>query len=173
MTTDFSSAQSAALGWITRLLCARRIPFQVVGGLAARAYGATRQLVDLDFYVPTAHLAEISAAVRMDPAARVVREAEPYLDASWDLRYLAVEYQGQRIELGGADEARYFDRCAGVWREAAIDWTSSEVRRVCGLALPVMPRAQLVAYKRALDRAVDQLDLAELESVASAEDPVT
>ena len=167
-----NDAPSLALGWITRLLQLRRIPFQAVGGLAARAYGATRPLVDLDFYVPTARLAEIADAVRADPAATVLREPEPYRDAAWDLRYLAVEYQGQRIELGAADGARYFDRRAEVWRDAAIDWASSVPRAVLGHEIPVMPKEQLIAYKRALDREVDRLDLAELERLTSSEEGV-
>ena len=165
--------QAAALGWITQLLRARQIPFLVVGGLAARAYGATRPLFDLDFYVPTTRMAKIASAIRIDSAARVLREDEPYCDAVWDLRFLAVEYHGQRIELGGAEGARYFDRQAGVWRDAAVDWASSVSRVVLGHIVPVMPKVQLLAYKRAHDREVDRLDLAELERSASQDSAVT
>jgi hypothetical protein len=162
-------AQATALRWIVGLLETRAIPFQVVGGLAAHAYGATRPLVDLDFYVPTARLPEIAAVAEADPAVHLVRLPTPYRDAAWDLRYLALEVAGQRIELGGADEARYFDRRAGDWRDAAIGFARSVPRSVLGQLVPVMPREELVAYKRALDREVDRLDLAELEGADGAE----
>ena len=156
----------AALRWIVDLLEAREIPFQAVGGLAARAYGAARPLADLDFYVPTARLPEIAAAAAADPAATIVRAPDPYRDVSWDLAFMALDYDGQRVELGGADGARYFDRLAGCWREAAVDFAASVPRTVLGVVVPVMPLASLAAYKRALDRDVDRLDLAELDAAA-------
>ena len=173
MTTSIADRQAAALHWIVDLLKARAIPFQGVGGLAARAYGTTRSLVDLDFYVPTARLPEIVAAAEADPVAQVVRGPAPYRDAAWDLNFVALDYAGPRIELGGADEAQYFDRALGRWRPAAIDFAASRRRAVLGVAVPVMPLAQLVAYKRALDRPVDRLDLGELEPNAANRPPVT
>jgi hypothetical protein len=173
MTTSILDQQAAALRWIVELLEARQIPFQVVGGLAAHAYGATRPLVDLDLYVPSARLPEIAAVAASEPAARLLRAPERYSDAAWDLTFLAFEYAGQRVELGGADEASYFDRRAGRWRDAAIDFSGAVPRAVLGRVVPVMPRAELVAYKRALDREVDRLDLAELEAATGSTPQVT
>ena len=165
-------AHAAALHWIADLLERLRVPYQAVGGLAARAYGASRPLVHLDFYIPTARLPELLAAAESDPAARVVRAPAPYRDAAWDLTFLALEYGGQRVELGGADEARYFDAVRGRWCPAAIDFAASVPRAVLGRVVPVMPRAELIAYKRALDRGVDRRDLADLEA-AVADRPAT
>ena len=162
MTAHVTDPQAAALRWIVDLLETRTIPFQVAGGLAARAHGATRPLFDLDFYVPTARLPDIVAAAEADPMVRIVRALAPYRDADWDLTFAALDYAGQRIELGGADQAWYFDRALGRWRAAAIDFAASEQRTALGVVIPVMPLAELVAYKRALDRPVDRLDLVEL-----------
>ena len=173
MTTTIADRQAAALRWIVDLLDARAVPFQAVGGLAARAYGATRPLVDLDFYVPTARLPEIAASAVATPIVQVARALAPYCDAAWDLTFVALDYAGQRIELGGADEARYFDRGCGCWRPAAIDFTASRRQIVLGVVIPVMPLAELLAYKRALDRPVDRLDLAQLTPVLESRPPVT
>ena len=43
-----------------------------------------------------------------------------------------------------------------------IDFSRSESSVILGVEVPVMPQAQLVAYKRALGREVDRLDLEEL-----------
>ena len=61
-----------ALAWVVDLLRRHNIPFQAVGGLAARAYGATRPLVDLDFYLPLGEscpvlLPEVSPYVTWGP----------------------------------------------------------------------------------------------------------
>lgn len=75
---------------------------------------------------------------------------------------MTLEYQGQRIEIGGADGARYFDRRAGQWREAGIRFDASTERTIFGIVLPVMPLDQLLGYKRQLDREVDRQDVAEM-----------
>jgi hypothetical protein len=65
-----------ALGWIVEVLRRADVPFQVVGGLAARAFGATRPLADLDFYVPTSRLDEIADLA----AAQISRPPLSYRD---------------------------------------------------------------------------------------------
>jgi hypothetical protein len=151
------------LRWIVELLQRLKVPFQAVGGLAATAYGARRPLADLDFYVPTGRLEEVAASA----AAHVVRPPMRFQDESWDLTFMTLGYHGSRIELGGADSARYFDRRAGEWREARIDFDLSVERTVLGVRVPVIPLEQLIDYKRRLDREVDRLDVAKLVSANS------
>jgi hypothetical protein len=152
------SREARALRWIVGLLEELEVPFQVVGGLAAGAYGATRPLADLDFYVPTRCLLIVAEAAD----SRLVRAPEHHRDEDWDITFMALEHEGQRIELGGADGARYFDRGAGHWRDVEIDFEASARREVLGIEIPVMPCEKLIAYKRALDREVDRQDLREI-----------
>lgn len=129
------------------------------GGLAARAFGATRDLVDLDFYVPEAALpalARLLAPGRDAVAPRRVRSPE------WDVTVLALEVAGCRVELGAAEGARWRDARTGTWHAAGIDFTLAETRTVLGVPTPVMPRDDLIAYKTALERDVDLLDLHDL-----------
>lgn len=152
------SDDKQALAWIVRLLQDLDIPFQAVGGLAARAYGATRPLADLDFYVPTDRLVEVAAAA----SAHVVRAPAPYRDDTWDLAFMQLQYGGCEIELGGADGARYFDRAAQAWCAAEIDFSSSVELSILGMRLPTMPLDQLLQYKSALDRAADREDIEQI-----------
>ena len=147
-----------ALGWIVGVLRRADVPFQVVGGLAARAYGATRPLVDLDFYVPSSRLDDVAEKT----AAYVTRLPSRHRDENWDLTFMKLEYEGRPIELGGADGARYFDRQAGQWREAGIRFDASVEMTIFGIRVPVMPLDQLVEYKQRLDRDVDRQDVAEI-----------
>ncbi len=154
----FMNDAAHTLTWIVELLRRLDIPFQAVGGLAARAYGAKRPLADLDFYVPTARLADIARAT----APYVVRRPSHYSDPSWDLIFMKIEHEGCEVELGGANGARFFDRRAAQWCEAAIDFDLSVERCVLGVLVPVMPVEQLVTYKRQLARDVDQEDVADI-----------
>jgi hypothetical protein len=56
---------TVALRWLVSLLERHDVPYQVVGGLAAQAYGATRPLVDFDLCIPL-HQAQ-AALVEMRP----------------------------------------------------------------------------------------------------------
>ena len=151
-------SDAQALGWIVEVLRRAEVPFQAVGGLAARAYGARRPLVDLDFYVPTSRLVDVADVT----AAYVTRFPSHHGDENWDLTFMKLEYEGRPIELGGADGARYFDRQAGLWREAGIRFDASADTTIFGIRVPIMPLDQLLEYKRRLDRDVDRQDIAEI-----------
>ena len=147
-----------ALAWVVDLLQRHRIPFQAVGGLAARAYGATRPLVDLDFYIPMERFPELLPEI----APHLVWGPEHYLDANWDITFVKLSYAGQPIEFGDSTDAYFFDRSTGAWMRQEIGFDRSIWCEVLGVRVPVIPRAELIAYKRRLDRDVDRLDLDEI-----------
>ena len=73
-----------ALAWIVGLLNQHNIPYQIVGGLAAKAYGAKRPLVDIDIYAPL----EQARAALDELQPYIIRELLPHHSASWDLIYI-------------------------------------------------------------------------------------
>jgi RimJ/RimL family protein N-acetyltransferase len=152
------SEHAKALRWITRQLELMGVPFQAVGGLAARGYGARRPLQDLDFYIPTSRLDQVAAAL----PDHLLRPPERHRDEHWDLTFMKLGYVDCDIELGGADDARYFDRHAQRWRGADIDFTSSVDVEILGVRVPTIPLDQLRRYKSGLDRDVDRQDLEEI-----------
>src|SRR5436190_1088717 len=85
-----------ALEWIVALLDRHEVPYQLVGGLAAQAYGARRPLMDIDLYAPF----DQAQAALAELAARITRPPGPHRSASWDLVYLALTYAGVEIEIG-------------------------------------------------------------------------
>lgn len=151
-----------ALRWIVDLLGSQGIPFQVAGGLAARAYGSIRPLADIDLYVPGAHLAQVAA----EAGPYVTFGPERHRGEQWDLTFMKLCYAGQMIELGDSDDTRYLDAASGRWHRAEIDYRASVVLEVLGLEVPVMPLASLVEYKRRLNRDVDLIDLAAIHEPA-------
>jgi hypothetical protein len=154
-----------ALNWIVSLLNCHQVPYQVVGGLAAQAYGARRPLVDIDIYVP------------LDQAHAALEEMKPYLvreplahhSASWDLIYLALDFQGVPIEIGDSStNPRFYNHIDQRWEPQVIDYTASENVEIYGIDVAVMPKDELLRYKAMLDREVDHLDIQQI--VASASD---
>ncbi len=162
-----NGSPGSALRWIRDELDRMGIPFQAVGGLAARAHGGTRPLVDLDFYIPERHLESVARAL----AAHVVRPLAEHRDEHWDLTFLVLDWAGWRIEIAGAESARVRDVGSGAWMPADIGFDRSVPIEVDGVSIPVMPRSELLAYKRGLDREVDRADLAELAPPASGDHP--
>lgn len=153
---------SHALRWIVELLNRHGVPYQIVGGLAAQAYGATRPLVDIDLYIPLQQAdGQPGALEEMRPY--MVREPLPHKSAAWDLVYLALEYDGVLIEIGDSStNPRFFNRIHQRWEQQEIDYRAGVAATVYGVDVLVMPRAELLRYKLMLDREVDALDLDEL-----------
>lgn len=156
------SDPTAALAWVVNLLHHRQVPFQAVGGLAARAYGATRELVDFDFYIPMDRFPELLDEV----TPYIVWGPEHYKDAHWDITFVKLAFAGQKIKFGDSSSAFFRTPRSGEWIRQEIAYERSVWCEVFGVHLPVMPRAELIAYKRLLDRDVDRLDLAELGAPA-------
>ena len=89
-----------ALRWISEVRARTGAQYQVVGGLAARAYGATRPLIDLDFYVPAQDLPRVLASVRDS----WVWGPEHFRDENWDLTFAKLKKHGVQIELARRKE---------------------------------------------------------------------
>lgn len=150
----------AALRWVRGALDRAGVPFQVVGGLAARAHGGTRPVVDVDLYAPLG--TEAVDAMR----DRLVWGPQRLRDDCWDLVFLKADHGRVRIEVGDVDSGpRYFDRSRHVWTDQEIDLRRSVARRVFGVEMPVMPLNDLLAYKTALGRDVDRIDVAQLRQL--------
>jgi hypothetical protein len=149
----------AALHWIVAILNRHRVPFQITGGLAAKAYGSDRDLVDIDIDIPEEAFSRIVPEVR----AYLLFGPAAYRDPSWDLQLMTLLYRGQEIDLCGAHQARIFDQARKEWVNLMADFSTSEVKEVLGIPLPVVCRKDLLHYKRKLGRGVDRMDIAAID----------
>lgn len=155
-----------ALSWIISLLNRYAIPYQICGGMAAKAYGATRPLVDIDLYASLqgsphfqAFLAEIQPYL--------IRAWSAYRSASWDLLYLALNYQGMQIEIAeSTTHPRFYNHRDGHWEVQVIDFAASTYLSLYGVEVAIMPKDELLAYKAMLDREVDHLDIEQMTVVS-------
>src|SRR5688572_2596281 len=107
-----------ALIWIIDILKKYQIPFQITGGLAAMAYGATRPLEDIDIDIPD------------DQFDRIISDVQPYItygpsrfkNDKWDLMLMTLNYEGQEIDLSGADSVSVFDEKTKKWIKLEEDY---------------------------------------------------
>jgi hypothetical protein len=151
----------AALRWIVEELERRSIPFALVGGIAANAYGTTRPLNDIDIDIPVAFLSVLAKELQAFKAFGPERSVSECFDC--DL--LGFSFKGQEIELSAAETMKIRDSSSGEWLAWPTDLSAIEHRVVFGISVPVMGQKELIAYKRLAGRETDLLDIAELERI--------
>jgi hypothetical protein len=149
---------AAALRWIVEHLEHRSIPFALVGGLAANAYGTTRPLNDIDIDLPVSFLPVLAEELETFKTFGPERSVSECFEC--DL--LGFAFKGQEIELSGAETFRIKDVSTGEWLSWPTDLSAIQRRIVLGVSVPVIGRKELIAYKCLAGRDTDLIDLAEL-----------
>ncbi|MGM0589022.1 MAG: hypothetical protein ACQETE_11435 [Bacteroidota bacterium] len=147
-----------ALQWIIDHLDELSVPYLVVGGLAARCYGSTRPLHDIDFYTTTEGLGKISKKLQ----TYAVFPPKHYRDEHWDIVFMQLSYQQQLIEFGDAQQSWYYDQNTDEWIKADINIDNAVTITYLDIELPVIPKSDLIAYKKRLDRPVDRSDIEQI-----------
>jgi len=162
---EFISEDRAAevLAWLSDLFRDKGVRYAAAGGLAARSWGATRPLVDLDFFVHAEDLDRLAA----DLAPYIVQPLTALKDDHWDLRFMRLEYTGIPLELSVAEHARYRESATGEWHDMCPTFDECPERGVLGVEVRIMDREDLLEYKRRVDRAVDRADVAAIERAHS------
>ena len=150
----------AALAWIIDILRSSQIPFQISGGLAAKAYGATRELADIDIDIPDDKFDLVKDRV----GDYIIFGPEHLKGEQWDLLLMTLNYKGQEIDISGAYRTKIFNKESGIWYPLITDFSKVVIRDIMGLQVPVIPRDELLTYKKILARAVDIIDIKQIES---------
>ena len=147
-----------ALIWITDILKKQQVPFQITGGLAARAYGATRPIEDIDIDIPE----DTFTIVQKEVSKFITYEPAQYKSNTWDLMLMTLDYQGQIIDLSGAYQTKIFNAKTNQWQELSEDLSKACLIDIFGVKLPIIPLNILKTYKIALSRDVDIRDVLEI-----------
>ena len=156
-----------AFKWIVGVLNEEVIPFVFGGGIAARSYGATRPLFDIDLDIPEGRFRDLLPRVQK----YVELGPQHFQDETFDLKLLTLIYEGQQIDIAGGESVRLFDRDERIWKPDPTDFVNVEAREIYGLIVPVVRKESLVRYKRWIARPTDLQDIAEIE--AASETPRT
>ena len=151
----FSKSTLTALRWIIDIFKKHNVTYQITGGLAAKIYGATRLLVDIDIDIPN------------DCVKTILNDIKPYLiygptryqDEQWDILLLTLDYNGQLIDISGADDSLVYDLTQKLWVKCEVNFSTSIQKKIDDMSVMVIARDELIKYKLALKRDVDLLDI--------------
>ncbi|TQP22088.1 MazG-related protein, partial [Vibrio cholerae] len=91
-----SQKVKVALLWLKELLESKQISYQIVGGLAAKIHGGSREVADIDLYIHKSDAHKILA----DVSQYISKPLTHYIEGSWDLEYFQLIYGSQKIEIG-------------------------------------------------------------------------
>jgi hypothetical protein len=149
---------NTAFHWIITILNKLNIPFQISGGLAAIAYGATRPLEDIDIDIPEEKFSLLDEEVK----DFIIYGPECFKDESWDLLLMTLNYHQQLIDFSGAFHTKIFNKDLKVWQAIPANFSTAEIKNIFGLDVPVIAKDELLSYKKALARPVDLMDIEQL-----------
>ena len=152
------SKEKKALFWIIGILDEHRVPYEVQGGLAARCYGSTRELVDIDIFIPSSGFEKIAESV----IKHSVSGPCYHVGSNWRLNYQILNYDGMQIEICDAGKAEYLDNNTNEWIKMEIDFNRTKTISYLDIPLKVIPKADLIVYKSRLAREVDLCDIAQI-----------
>src|SRR5579872_4658946 len=150
----------SALVWITDILKKHHIPFQITGGLAAITYGANRPLEDIDIDIPDNQFDSIIDDVK----SYIIFGPERFNSDKWDLMLMTLNYQGQEIDLSGADSTHIFNEKTNEWILLYEDLMTVSQKKIFDLDFPVISLKNLIYYKKILSREVDLIDVHQIEN---------
>lgn len=145
----------AALIWIINILNKLHTPFQITGGLAAIAYGATRPLEDIDIDIPEEKFAVVKAEVE----DFIIYGPDQFKDESWDLMLMRLMYRGQLIDLSGVFHTKIYNKITNKWQHLTTDFSMTEIKDIYGVQAPIISKDELIYYKRVIARPVDLIDI--------------
>ena len=144
-----------AFNWIIKILRNHRIQFRLSGGFAARVYGSKRKLADIDIDVPTNSFSELLPEIKK----YVIFGPARYQDKNWNLLLITLKYRGQKIDLCEVGKQKIFNKLKRKWEKLDINLLKAHKIRILGCVVPIIPKIELIAYKRKILRKVDKEDL--------------
>ena len=158
-----------AMSWLKAILDGQGVRYQIVGGFAAHLHGGSRPIADIDLYIKKE---DVNALLPFFQPF-VSKPLKHYREEGWDLEYLQLIYENQKIEIGLSPGTKIFNTSSQQWVSLDVDLAESVQRNFHGLALPVININSLIEYKRVLNREVDRIDIRELEYIQQAENAQT
>jgi hypothetical protein len=152
---ELNQNEKESLEWIISILEKHAIPYQIAGGLAARIYGSTRPLNDIDIDIPESGIAKILDDVKEFITYGPTR----HIDERWNVYLVALERNGQEFDISAAEDAKVYDDRTREWIPIPTDPAQGNWIEYSGIKLSVMPKEELITYKSYLQGDHQQQDI--------------
>ena len=147
-----------ALTWIVRILRKKNIPFRISGGFAANIYGSKGKLRDIDIEIPDDNFKDIIPEVKSFITLTPYR----YKDKFFNIYRMRLRYKGQKIDFSGSKTEKLYNPNKRRWEKSRINLKNAEKKKIYNLIIPVIPKKELIEYKKQLARKIDKEDIAEI-----------
>ncbi len=151
---------NAALLWLIALLNDNYIPFEIDGGFAAKLYGATRPLADIDLNIEKKDFTKLVPLIHH----YITFGPGTYKDNQWELYMVSMQYAGQNFDIGALGSMKIFDKKELKWKSYGKKLSLGSVIDYEGISLNVIGKKELITYKKILNRGVDRKDLIALNN---------
>ena len=159
MGDNYEKKTEKALRWILDILAKHKSSYLITGGFAAKLYGATRELADIDLEIPHEKFDGVIKEVKL----YIFLGPERYQDKNWDLVLAKLEYKGQKMDICDGDSLKIIDDKTKKVVLDGIDFSKPVQKEVFGMNVDVIPKEILIRYKSALRRDVDKMDIEQMQ----------
>jgi hypothetical protein len=154
-----TETQKEVLKFLVQTLNSEDIVFQVSGGLAAIAHGATRPLYDIDL------------EIHKEDVEKVRRLFKDYVTEDWnndfdgeddqfDIWMMKLDIRGVPIDINQVEEVYLISKTGERTLQPSAMDTESKI--VEGITLPALKKEPLIAYKKILGRDTDLIDIEQI-----------
>ncbi len=144
-----------ALKWIIEILNRKNILYKISGGFSAKLYGSPRTVNDIDIDIPEGKFTEIIEEVK----PYITLAPGHYQDGKWDMQLMTLNYNGQEIDIGGAESTKISNKERTEWIAVPTDFSRIKKVEVEGITLNVILPEDLIKYKQHLDGEHQLIDI--------------
>lgn len=152
-----------ALKWIVGILNKHQAAYQISGGLAAKLYGSSRELHDIDIDMRSSDFSTILP----DIASHITYGPTRFNDGKFDCDLITLMYDYQEIDLTGIESLRISNKARTQWLDAMVRLEDALPARLHHIDILVIPPERLIAYKQELDGHHQEIDIRAVEAYLS------
>lgn len=147
MTPKLDSKTIEALKWIVDILNRLNINYQISGGLAGKFFGSKRDLNDIDIDISENDFKTILPEIEK----YIIYGPSRYKDLKWDLELITLNYNGQEIDISGAESLRISNKERTSWISFHVDFSKSQEIVFNEMKLKIVNPKDFIDYKKELD----------------------
>jgi hypothetical protein len=161
--TDLPDPYFIALAILHHCFAENDIRYQLTGGMAARLYGSSRALNDIDIEVNERDIERVQIAL----AEYVTKGLYRLIDDSFDIWMMTLNIDGTPVDISQAAPI-LLRGVVGSWQRFDAHIENSKIINVRGIPISVVELDGLLSYKTVLGRSVDLEDTKKLGSYGAS-----